>query len=661
MLSSPIWLSYAIKQKDQSKKNMSRETIVEDVYLLPEAVPEYYEEVRIALRIEAKTKISITTTSATVEPKGANCYHVVVRREHGGLLGVRQIQIQLVEADQTAQLKIILPISPTHLQEEQFHGMLDDISHWIFFSIASPVALGIGYSDKFSQILRSQQLLLDQIRNSIDTIEEILQQIARAPKKKIVKEYYHTTHLHKPQDRVTLHWAEQNPVDTTAMAFRNITSYDVYENHFILFFLYRLDHRLAFLRRILDVTLKDKRREIKQQQQYQNSNLLQSLALQEQQVLALNQTTANLQSRLKRLTQLDFLKAITFSPALFRLNFSLTLTQDFHYSRLFAFYRELGRDSAIERLDRVTRFIDALTALGVKETNKIYEYWTFFALYNELLRLHFYPNGEDELLQMINDDVLNPYLKAGGYVTLIGDGNIYDNIVLSLYYDRTYSYENRRPDITLDVSQRQHLRARFIFDAKYKSYTDATGQNSLPYFWAKDFFKVAVPYQKLCDGLREQPLTAFLLHIQSQDKWFENYGALIQRSDDAPYKANAHRYGFIPVVPGNLLPLRSLLVMLFLIKLEIDVDRCWTCGSTNVRKEVYRNQQGVKSGNHRICDNCGHKWWLQRCKCGFPLYKGNFSFQLQHKEIQFDSECAGYICPGCGSCYCGEKVVMLNK
>ncbi|MCE7980382.1 MAG: DUF2357 domain-containing protein [Caldilinea sp. CFX5] len=655
MLSSPVWLRYRIDQKAWSK-----EIIAEDVYLLPEAVPEYYQEVRIELRIKAKTKISIKATSATVEPKGANCYHLIVRREHGGLLGVRQIQLQLVEADQLEQLKIILPISPIHLQEEQFHGMLDDISHWIFFSIASPVALGIGYSDKFSQILRSQQLLLDQIRNSIDTIEQILQQIARAPKKKIVKEYYRTTHLHKPQDRVTLHWAEQNPAEARSMAFRNVTSYDVYENHFILFFLHRLEHRLAFLRRILDSTLKDKRREMKQQQQYEKSSLLHSLGLQEQQVLTLNQTTASLQSRLKRLTQLDFLKGITFSPALFRLNFSLTLSQDFHYSRLFAFYRELGCDSAIERLDLVTRFIDALTALGVKETYKIYEYWTFFALYHELIRLHFYPKHEDELLQAINDDVLNPYLKAGSCVTLLGDENVYDNIVLSLYYDRTYSYQNRRPDITLDVSQRQRLRARFIFDAKYKSYTDATGQNSLPYFWAEDFFKVTDPYQKLRNGLHtDQPLTAFLLHIQSQDKWFENYGAIIQRSADGPYTSNAHRYGFIPVVPGNLLPLRSLLTMLFLIKLEVDVEQCWACGSTHVRKESYRNQQGTETGNHRVCENCGHQWWLQRCKCGFPLYKGNFSFQLQHRSIQPESNCAGYVCPGCGSCFCGKRVVTI--
>lgn len=655
MLSSPVWLRYRIDQKAWSK-----ETIAEDIYLLPETVPEYYREVRIELRIKAKTKINVTGTNAKVEPKDVNCYHVVVHREHSGLLGIREIQLQLFELDQSEQLKIILPISPMHLQEAQFHGMLDDISHWIFFSLASPVTLAIGYSDKFSRILRSQQLLLDQIRNSIDTIEEILQHIARSPKKKIIKEYYRTTHLHKPQDRATLHWAEQNPVEAMNMAFRNITSYDVYENHFILFFLHRLDHQLAFLRRILDSTMKDKRREIKQQQQYEKSSSLHSLELQEQQVLALNQTIANLQIRLKRFTQLDFLKGIAFSSALFRLNFSLTLTQDFHYSRLFTFYREVGRDTAIERLDRVTHFIDALTALGVKETYKIYEYWIFFALYHELIRLHFYPKNEGELLQAINDDVLNPYLIAGSCVTLIGDENIYDSMTIQLCYDKTYTYQNRRPDVTMDVSQRQHLRARFIFDAKYKSYTDATGQNSLQYFWTEDFIKVTDPYQKLRSGLRsEQPLTAFLLHIQTQDKWFENYGAIIQRSADSAYTTNAHRYGFIPAVPGNLLPLRSLLAMLFLIKLEVDVNQCWTCGSTHVRKELYRNKQGIETENHRVCNNCGHQWWLQRCKCGFPLYKGDFSFQLQHRAIQPDSNCWGYVCPGCGYCLCGEKITEI--
>lgn len=676
MLSSVIKLKYQIDHNEWSD-----DIAVQDLYLLPEVVTEYYQVVKFEIRIEsiAKTQLYAANLQSDVqiESPSTNCYCVTVGRQRG-LTGLRQIDLVLCEEAQADHLKIVLPVSPEHMQEEQFYAMLDDISYWIFFSSLSPVALGITYNDKISQILHSQQALLAQISTDMAEIERVLRQIIQSPKKQIRKEYYRTPQLQKPQDRYTLQWAEQNPSDSMALAFRNITSYDIYENQFIKFFLDQLRQRLTFLQRLMATFVKSKRHDIIRENDinqekgpaYQRS--LSTLRQQEQKAVELGRAIEKLQSRLKRLDTLDFLRDVTFSPTQFRLHFSLTLTQDFNYSRLFALYRELGHKNAIERLDRVARFIKGLTTLGVKETHKIYEYWAFFALYYELLHLHFYPENEDALLGMITDDGINPYLQPNSSVTLIG-GEVYSDIKVKLYYER--SFKNRyakniaegefaRPDITMDVYQNQILTARFLFDAKYKSYSGDGALNTRDYFWERDFPQVAQKYQDdqvKIDLVNKENITAFLLHTITQKRWFENYGAVVQQPTGL-WMNRSHRYGFIPVVPGNLMPLRTLLILLFATKLKLGVDICWACGSTKIRKELRQSKHGTEKDNARICEECGHKWWVQHCKrkdCGFPLFKGNLSFQIQHQKVQPSSGCNGYICPSCGQCLCGQRVTKI--
>ncbi|HOT92454.1 MAG TPA: DUF2357 domain-containing protein [Anaerolineae bacterium] len=666
MVAPVLWLRYSIDNRTWSKQS-TIDLAAQDFYLLPDVVGEYFK--RIEFEVKSKTPIRVSNVvGAQLQLQNSNRFSLVVTQDQSGLTGIRRLHLEVTENGRNYPLRIILPIYPEHLEIEQFHTMLDDISHWIFFEIASPVTLDIGYTDRFTRSLRSQQAVLDLMSKYIGEIEEILQRIAVSPRRQIKKEYYLTSRDPKRQDPVTARWSQQNPSDTHNKAFRNVSSYDVYENRFVLFFINQLEQRLAFLHHLADLSAKDKEKEIRKERSYNNSHQLEILEKQKQEAVAFGDRCLDLSRRLQLLRSIEFLKGVDFTPSQFRLNFSLALTQDFNYSRIFQFYQELGRDKAIERLDRVKTFTDALVSLGVKATHQIYEYWTFFAIYNELISLHFYPQNEDDITDMINNDVLNPYLRPGAMITLIGEKSLYPDITIRLCYDKAYlrgAKEVARPDIVMEIWWKRQLRACFVFDAKYKTYTDQTGKNSVKWFWERnreekgDFFKISVLYQDgkfIPGGVIDKSRGAFLLHINTQDKWFENYGAIVQMSENGSWERNAHRFGFIPVVPGKLMTLRTLLSMIFLIKLEIDADICWTCSSTDVRKEVYHSQYGTEKENRRICQKCGHEWWIQRCSCGFPLFKGNFSFQIQHQELQPSSKCNGYICPGCGKCVCGATI-----
>ena len=544
--------------------------------------------------------------------------------------------------------------------------MLDDISHWVFLALASPVTLEISYTDRFDSVLRSQLAILKLISRRMDETEELLQRIAASPKVQVKKEYYLSSSSFRREDPVSLRWAARNPGESCVLASRNVISHDVYENHFILFFLNQLERRLVFLQHVTDRTVRDKDAEIRRERSYSSQNLVQRLEEQKQKAVELQNRCLALQARLGLLRNLEFLKDVIFIPSQFRLIYSLALTQDFNYSRVFALYRELGRDEEVKRLDRVRSFVDGLTALGVEANWRIYEYWTFFALRSQLVALRFHPQDDRELLQMIVSDVLDPRLESGRCITLVGDNQIYDSRTIRLYYNQAYRDGNgrelARPDVTMEIWQRGRLIARFIFDAKYKTYTAAMGKNSKDWFWEKDFFRASTRYQdgdSVNGGVIDKSQGVFLLHINTQDEWLENYGAFIQGAEGAPLKVNAHRFGFIPVVPGKLTQLRMLLGMIFLVKLQLQLDICWTCGSTEVRQEPYRSQYGKEQANKRVCQKCGHEWWVSQCSCGFPLFKGNFSFQVQHRAVQPSCQCDGYVCPGCGKCVCGKQVVSV--
>ncbi len=661
-MAAPVMVvQYRIGKGGWSKKEPVDLALRND-YRLPEPSGEFYGSIEFDITIRSGLEFKLQTTSGSVERCNRNQYRLVIEQDAGGTAGLRRLDWELSATGEQYLIHVTLPIVPEHLELDQFHTMLDDISHWLFFSLASSVKLDIGYTDRFTQAVRAQQALLGLIEKRLSEVEEILHIIAGDPRRKINKEYYLTNSQDRlPEDAVTQRWKAQNLIDNRALTFRNVVSTDVYENRFILFFLSQLERRLAFLQHIAERTLQELANQIREKTKYQDSDAIENLNLQKREAEDFRKRCVELQEVIHRLRNLDFLRGIVFSPADFRLIYSLGLTQDFNYSRVFEFYRELGRDQNIERLDLIREFSDTLLSLGVKATKEIYEYWIFFAIRDELIRLHFTPRSEEEALQMIQADVLTPCLKSGSSVTLVGEKQIYGDLTITLYYDKRYysgGKEVARPDVTMEIRRGQQL-YRFLFDAKYKDYTSTERLNSKARFWQEDLYQVSRRYQEMISDGKG----AFLLHTNTHDEWLENFGTVVQEREGGPWKKNAHRYGFVPAVPGRLTSLRSLLVMIFLVKMQLDVDICWVCGSTDVRKETYQSQySGAPKENHRICQKCGHEWWVNHCSCGFPLFKDKddkLGFQIQHKKVQPKTTCSGYICPGCGKCACGATVEQI--
>lgn len=663
-MAAPVMIvRYRIGEGGWSKKEPV-DLALRDDYRLPEPLGEFYRSIEFDITIQSGLEFELQATSGRVERRNRNQHRLVVEQDAGGTTGLRRLDWELSATGEHYLVHVTLPIVPEHLELDQFHTMLDDISHWLFFSLASSVKLDIGYTDRFTQAIRAQQVLLELIEKRLSEVEEILHIIAGDPRKKINKEYYWTNAQdHLPEDAVTLRWQAQNVMENRVLTFRNVVSTDVYENRFILFFLSQLERRLAFLQHIAEQTLQELENQIREKTKYKDSDAIENLNRQKGEAENFRKRCVELQEVIHRLRNLDFLRGIVFSPADFRLIYSLGLTQDFNYSRVFEFYRELGRDQNIERLDRIREFSDTLLSLGVEATRKIYEYWIFFAIRDELIRLHFTPRSEEEALQMIQADVLTPCLKSGSSVTLVGEKQIYGDLTITLYYDKQYYFwgkEVARPDVTMEIRHGQYLLYRFLFDAKYKDYASEEEKNSETWFWKKDLRQVSERYQ---EPWIPNSKGAFLLHTNTHDEWLENFGTVVQESEGGRWKVNAHRYGFVPAVPGRLTSLRSLLVMIFLVKMQLDLDICWICGSTDVRKETYQSQySGAQKENHRICQKCGHEWWVNHCGCGFPLFKDKddkLGFQIQHKKVQPKMSCSGYICPGCGKCACGATVEQI--
>lgn len=657
-MSSPLLrLQYSIDSRPFS----SPETIdlaERDVYWMPEPLGEFYKEVSFLIEVPQSTEVK--ADDAPIRRLSATRYSVVLSMNHSGMVGVRRLSLRIQAGQITYPLDIVMSISPAGLTEEQFSSMLSDIRHWMFFSLSSPVTQDIGYTDRFDTALHSHVAVLELIGQRIEEIEAAIFLMAGAPRSRIQKRHF-VTHVPNNQiDPEAIRWSARHPGDLKSLDSINATSYDIYENQFVVFFLEQLKRRLVFFEAAASRTIQQKELEIRNARRYRSGNTSTTeenrLEGQRRKACALREKSGSLRSRLDKLRQLEFLREVTFIPSHFQLTYSLALTQDFTYSRIFALYLELGRDENIKRLDRVMDFVHRLSTLGVEATNQIYEYWTFLAVFNELMRLHFKPKDGEDLLQMIASDTLEPRFQKERAVTFVGDRDLHGDMKLKLHYNLSYGNDAARPDITLEVSRQRQV-TRFLFDAKYKNYTDASGLNSVEHFWNEDFKQFSSKYQAPeAGGKIDHSSGAFLFHTNTRDKWYENYGAVVQNAKGGPWVFNAHRYGFIPVVPGALTQLRTLLAMIFMVKLQIGFDMCWACGSTEVEKQTYTSQDGVERPNKRHCPRCDNEWWQNNCSCGFPLYKGEFHFQVKHNRIDPGSKCQGNICPGCGRCVCGQQV-----
>jgi hypothetical protein len=653
MESTVIWLG-------ESKDNIRPVDLAEqDSLIWPHPVPEFYD--RISVYIRTVRGVCVESPVGRHQPERREddyeWYHLRFRRESPGIAGIREVRLIFTVEGRQYAFDLIFAIEPAHLTREQFNRMLDDISHWVFSSLGSPVREGVDYTDRSTRVIRSQQAILDVIEKRINEAEITLQSIANAPRMQTQREYLKSPYDVGKQDSVTMRWLMRNPEESNFLIPRTGISYDVYENRFILFFLDQLKRRLSLIQCLAQETIAEKGYQIRKEQRYSNNgDRVEKYNRERREAEEIYRRCIVLINRLDRLRNLEFLQGVNFDPRQFSLQFSLALTQDFHYGHLFAIYQQIGREEGIQRLDRIRRFKEGLASIGLEATSKIYEYWIFFAVCTELIRLHFHPIADDPLLQAIDQGKLVPEIRPGSPVTLIGDRKIYGDMRIDVYYEKEFGKGRDGkplacPDVTLEIWRGKALRGRLVFDAKYKDYTAPVTKED----FHKDQEQVSRKYQDEPTGVIRNSLGAFLLHV-TQEREFENYGAFMKTNGF--WIKNGHRYGFVPVVPGNLKPLRTLLAMLFMVKLQADVDICWVCGSTDIQRP---SQSGTIKENKRVCQVCGHEWWMSECGCGFPLPKGEFSFVLRHRDVDPKSKCPGYFCPGCGKCFCGVNIAGIAQ
>ena len=614
---------------------------------------EYVGQIMFELEITSGHKVEVFLYGHRLKPKNNRFQIPIRKKEDKGRVGIRRLPIQIRTNEVGYTLNVDFPLDAAHLTKKQFQEMLDDISHWIFFELASSVKVEIDYSNKYSKALRSQQTIFNLIKMRMPEIETIIQQISLSPRQEIRKEYYPTSKTAVRYNPTTLRLASRSADETRSFTYRNRISYNVYENRFILFFFDQLKQRLFFLQEAVKRTIKDIENDIQLTEIYSDSERqVEELKRQLQEAKEFLIDSRKLLKHFEQLESIKFLRSTLFLPEHFTLSYSLGLTQDFNYGRIFSFYQELALQEDIKQLDIVRNFKKGLLSLGVKRTSKLYEYWTFFAVYKTLIELHFYPENDSGLLNIIKSDTLIPRLEAGKSIRFFDKDRLYEGIRIHLFYDKVYynkktGKENARPDITMEVWDGR-VRKRFLFDAKYKNWDDGNAKsvNSKKKFWESDI-KTVKKYS--LPKLISDSEVAFLFHTNTSDPWFENYGAFIQDKENGKWRINSHKYGFIPVVPGETIHLRTLLAMIFLVKLEKRPKICFACGSTDIED----------LGKRIICNVCHYEWQTSYCGlCRYePLYRSReFNFQPYCKK------CGLSICPKCGKCFgCRININEIKK
>jgi hypothetical protein len=648
-----LWISCA------NRKEGPINLAMRSSFFLPNIDEEFFGTLKLRLDIEAQgaSKFNIVRTEGVQREslsQLANGFRAQIKLEQNwaGKVGHVTTQFLIQIDDRSYPFDLILGLDPANLQREQYEVMLRDIAYWIFFSLSTDVERPIGLGDRPETSLRPAVVLFELLQRQVIELSEILERIARSPQYKISKQYYPASKSKvKRFDSRSLRWEATHPErsQSQSLDFDTELSYAVSENRFLCFFLQTLHGRVSFLSQIVERTIQDIVDSLRKERQYPESSRVPELEQELSKAKKIMEGCEDSLGRIRTMQNIDFLRKVHFTPGQFRLNYSLALTQDFNYSRAFALYRQLGSEGIMKRLDWEIQFSEELASLGVKKTARIYEYWAFLSVYKVLQEMQFYPEDDESLEGLIKVDVLNPRFQSGQYIKLVGEDTVYSGLEVILYYDWSFgnSYGQKkyapRPDITLEFRKHGRDKLRIALDAKYKSYEDRVEK--------KDIQQCEKYLRKIeeCQG-------AFLLHVSPDHK---NYGAFMKGSD-GKWEPKAHRYGYIPLIPGpggNLSSLRILIGMILVVKMGIELDICWACGSDDVEIETYCTWDG-REKDKRVCQQCGNEWWINMCRreghTPFPLFKGDISFQVKHKGCPQGK--GNYFCPSCGKCLCGAHV-----
>lgn len=498
---------------------------------------------------------------------------------------------------------------------------------------------------------------LEQIKEFLEHFKISLAAIEQTPQRTIIKHYYvEAEEKARKIDARTLRWRAIHGAKRygQALTYTNIESLDVYENQFIVHLLKRLQLYLASLsesfahaveqkveeleRRLVDCQsygeiqgegrkAKKQRREFKDKQIKHIKRVKERIKQIKQEKLPDYCSECDrLSQQIKQLLRSPFLSRVRYD-SMFSLKPSLVLLRHPAYHAVYKRYQSL--QNALQ-LDEQQRIEELLERVPIERTSKLYEYWLFVQVYEELKRMGFQDaEGSNGFRQLLDKNTFR--LKEGAILTLIGDPNLYSDqgktVEARLYYNRRFGPTNNfRPDIlvefTLDTTK------ILVLDAKYRDY-DAQGDLQ----YKKDVEETAYKKYKLLqrkeknswvdvegvEQIRHQIAASFIVHSHSDpndEARFRDYGSA----------GHANEYGAIPLVPDERLfnptNLKRLLKMFMRMHLRL-FDICWL--------ETEAHQQPVKAkpvrelgGRYRKsweceyhCSECNNRWWVNHCgNCG---------------------------------------------
>ena len=154
-----------------------------DRYLL-KSNNEFYRFVELQLKTATGIPLrvnQIDQDSPVIQVNNSEVKLLISRPSISGTVGYQTISLEIQVEDTLYPLDLILSIDPASLEQAQYHAMLRDISHWIFFSLSSPIERELRNDSHYDPTLRPVLLLLKLFEERIPTLERVLLIIQSKP------------------------------------------------------------------------------------------------------------------------------------------------------------------------------------------------------------------------------------------------------------------------------------------------------------------------------------------------------------------------------------------------------------------------------------------------------------------------------------------------
>ena len=623
----------------------------------PLEIPQY-EHYPLALHLdtdEGLERFQLVLEGEPLERRGA-IFYFGSNTETRARVGEVEI---IVHRDGEAMAVRRLAHTEAHFSAERYQFLVRDLKRLL--SLASQDLTAIRSADESWEciVLVAQEERLQRIEEYVAMLVAQVGQIARAPRTAVQKQYRIARHDGARRiDARTIQWAATNGATRPGqvLTYSHETTCDLYENRVVA-------HIIDWLQPVLSALPERYAAELVAQQQQLRSRL-QELEL----VLSFldegdsddqvrkrfrERQRGNFAGRVEELERLqrdrlpDYrarvarcrqkLVGLRSQPplndigpqAMLAVKPTLVLLRDPAYRVLYDGYLAIRQAIQTEELQQIEALLDHVP---VERTSKLYEYWVFLQLYNELRRMGFADAPGSSLQALI--DRRSFRLRSNGYVELIGDEKLYTNdagtpLMIRLYYERRLGEEGQRcPDIYIEFSRKSTI--ALVLDAKYRNYRDPTSPR-----YETDIDEVALhKYLRLeqrrgdrwesIAGLaeqREQIKASFIVHSSEvyDQHQFRDYGS----------EGRENQYGSIPLVPDEAGAtsdnLRLLLSMFMRVHLRI-LDVCWSiehsvphCG--NYVKEIGGTKRKFWEWQYS-CPACENSWWVNHCgHCGREIVK----------------------------------------